>query len=166
MPYIFHFVTVLVNTGPVSLRASINGLVINIIHSLCTCSEPAFSGKKYWNLLGILFFICFFFQFEEDTRKILKLALTEFQMPKFHKLFGITYLTLKQVASTALVSTRGYSHSQIQRASSSEAFTGVADGIRPDALTLCGLEAIADALVELIEVNSFFFPFFSNWYIR
>ena len=45
LPYIFHFVTVLVNSGPVSLRASINGLVINIIHSLCTCSEPAFSGK-------------------------------------------------------------------------------------------------------------------------
>lgn len=99
-------------------------------------------------------FLYYLYGLSEDTRKILKLALTEFQMPKFHKLFGITYLTLKQVASTALVSTRGYSHAQIQRASSSEAFAITSDGIRADTLTLSGLEAIADALVELIEVIS------------
>uniref|UniRef100_A0A1I8IS60 CRAL-TRIO domain-containing protein n=1 Tax=Macrostomum lignano TaxID=282301 RepID=A0A1I8IS60_9PLAT len=37
LPLLFHIVTLLVCTGPVSLRASIHGLVINIIHSLCTC---------------------------------------------------------------------------------------------------------------------------------
>ena len=34
LPYLFHIVTFLVCTGPVSMRASTHGLVINIIHSL------------------------------------------------------------------------------------------------------------------------------------
>lgn len=45
LPYLFHVVTLLVATGPLSLRASTHGLVINIIHSLCTCSQLHFSGK-------------------------------------------------------------------------------------------------------------------------
>lgn len=47
LPYLFHVVTFLVATGPLSLRASTHGLVINIIHSLCTCSQLHFSGK-FW----------------------------------------------------------------------------------------------------------------------
>lgn len=46
LPYLFHVVTLLVATGPLSLRASTHGLVINIIHSLCTCSQLCFSGKR------------------------------------------------------------------------------------------------------------------------
>lgn len=46
LPYLFHVVTLLVATGPLSLRASTHGLVINIIHSLCTCSQLCFSGKS------------------------------------------------------------------------------------------------------------------------
>lgn len=46
LPYLFHVVTLLVATGPLSLRASTHGLVINIIHSLCTCSQLHFSGKS------------------------------------------------------------------------------------------------------------------------
>ena len=45
LPYLFHVVTLLVATGPLSLRASTHGLVINIIHSLCTCSQLSFSGE-------------------------------------------------------------------------------------------------------------------------
>ena len=45
LPYLFHVVTFLVATGPLSLRASTHGLVINIIHSLCTCSQLHFSGE-------------------------------------------------------------------------------------------------------------------------
>lgn len=45
LPYLFHIVTLLVSTGPLSLRASTHGLVINIIHSLCTCPQLHFSGK-------------------------------------------------------------------------------------------------------------------------
>ena len=43
LPFLFHIVTLLVSTGPLSLRASTHGLVINIIHSLCTCSQLSFS---------------------------------------------------------------------------------------------------------------------------
>lgn len=46
LPYLFHVVTLLVATGPLSLRASTHGLVINIIHSLCTCSQLNFSGES------------------------------------------------------------------------------------------------------------------------
>ncbi|MEQ2175734.1 Neurofibromin 1 [Goodea atripinnis] len=53
LPYLFHVVTLLVATGPLSLRASTHGLVINIIHSLCTCSQLSFSGKGY-NILCML----------------------------------------------------------------------------------------------------------------
>ena len=46
LPYLFHVVTLLVATGPLSLRASTHGLVINIIHSLCTCSQLNFRGEE------------------------------------------------------------------------------------------------------------------------
>ncbi|KOB64606.1 putative NF1 protein, partial [Operophtera brumata] len=38
-------VTFLVCSGTVSMRAATHGLVINIIHSLCTCTTPSFSGN-------------------------------------------------------------------------------------------------------------------------
>ena len=46
LPLLFHIVTLLVCTGPLSLQASTHGLVINIIHSLCTCSQLTFSGQS------------------------------------------------------------------------------------------------------------------------
>ncbi|XP_021368387.1 neurofibromin-like isoform X2 [Mizuhopecten yessoensis] len=70
LPFLFHIVTLLVCTGPLSLRASTHGLVINIIHSLCTCSQLSFSA--------------------ESTLKVLKLSLAEFSLPKFYQLFGIS----------------------------------------------------------------------------
>ncbi|XP_050410069.1 neurofibromin isoform X2 [Patella vulgata] len=69
LPFLFHIVTLLVSTGPLSLRASHHGLVINIIHSLCTCAQLHFS---------------------ESTLQILKLSLAEFSLPKFYQLFGIS----------------------------------------------------------------------------
>lgn len=54
LPYLFHVVTLLVATGPLSLRASTHGLVINIIHSLCTCSQLNFSGEAAaWESVGV-----------------------------------------------------------------------------------------------------------------
>ena len=44
LPLLFHIVTLLVCTGPLQLRASTHGLVINIIHSLCT-SQLCFQGQ-------------------------------------------------------------------------------------------------------------------------
>lgn len=52
LPYLFHVVTLLVATGPLSLRASTHGLVINIIHSLCTCSQLNFSGEVPVHAVG------------------------------------------------------------------------------------------------------------------
>jgi len=46
VPLLFHVVTLLVGTGPLSLQASTHGLVINIIHSLCTCSQLNFGGTS------------------------------------------------------------------------------------------------------------------------
>lgn len=51
LPYLFHVVTLLVCSGSISMRASTHGLVINIIHSLCTCTMPQFTGKKYFTSL-------------------------------------------------------------------------------------------------------------------
>ncbi|XP_064460461.1 neurofibromin-like isoform X2 [Ornithodoros turicata] len=79
LPYLFHIVTLLVHTGPMSLRASIHGLVINIIHSLCTCTKPSFN----------------------DTQRVLRLSLDEFSLAKFYLLFGIS-----KVKSTAVTAFR------------------------------------------------------------
>ncbi|XP_020613799.1 neurofibromin-like [Orbicella faveolata] len=69
IPYLFHLVTLLVSTGPPTIRASIHGLVINIIHSLCTCSCIKFS---------------------DETHKLLRMRLAELSSPKFYLLFGIS----------------------------------------------------------------------------
>lgn len=53
LPYLFHTVTFLVCSGSLSMRASTHGLVINIIHSLCTCTKPSFTGRERF-----LLFIC------------------------------------------------------------------------------------------------------------
>ena len=45
IPYLFHLVTLLVSVGPATIRASIHGLLINVIQSLCTCSYITFTGK-------------------------------------------------------------------------------------------------------------------------
>ena len=82
LSYLFHIVSLLVGTGPLTLRASVHGLVINIIHSLCTCQWP---------------------QFNEETHRILRLSLAEFSLPKFYKLFGIS--KVKSAAVTAFRTT-------------------------------------------------------------
>lgn len=83
LAFLFHIVTLLVCTGPLMLRASVHGLVINIIHSLCTCQCP---------------------QFKEETRRVLSLSLAEFSLAKFYNLFGIS--KVKSAAVTAFRTTR------------------------------------------------------------
>jgi neurofibromin 1 len=83
LAYLFHTVTLLVCTGPLMLRASVHGLVINIIHSLCTCQCP---------------------QFNEETHRILSLSLAEFSLAKFYTLFGIS--KVKSAAVTAFKTSR------------------------------------------------------------
>lgn len=123
LPYLFHTVTFLVCSGSLCMRASTHGLVINSIHSLCTCSSPSFS---------------------EDTYRILRMSLDEFSLPKFYLLFGIS--KVKSAAGTAFRS--NYRHSNEKWFSNERSVTGTHDKER---LSLTSLEIITDALLEIME---------------
>lgn len=69
LPDIFHIVTLLVSTGPVSLRASIHGLVINSLQSILTCSDMLLSDK---------------------TQLLIRTKLEDLSLQKFYLLFGIS----------------------------------------------------------------------------
>uniref|UniRef100_A0A803SV01 Neurofibromin 1 n=1 Tax=Anolis carolinensis TaxID=28377 RepID=A0A803SV01_ANOCA len=115
LPYLFHVVTLLVATGPLSLRASTHGLVINIIHSLCTCSQLHFS---------------------EETKQVLRLSLTEFSLPKFYLLFGIS-----KVKSAAVIAFRSSYRDRSFSPGSYERET----------FALPSLETVTEALLEIME---------------
>ena len=117
LPLLFHVVTLLVCTGPLSLQASTHGLVINIIHSLCTCSQLNFS---------------------EDVLRMLKLSLTEFSLPKFYQLFGIS-----KVKSAAVSAFR----SSYRPGDRSFAYTPP----EQERVSLQSLEVITDSLLEIME---------------
>ncbi|CAD5126032.1 DgyrCDS14209 [Dimorphilus gyrociliatus] len=117
LPFLFHIVVLLVSTGPLSLRASTHGLVINIIHSLCTCSQLSTIG--------------------EDTMRMLKLSLTEFSLPKFYQLFGIS--KVKSAAVSAF------------RSSYRTGDRSFACNPDQDRMSLQSLEVIVDALLEIME---------------
>ncbi|KAK9758709.1 GTPase-activator protein for Ras-like GTPase [Popillia japonica] len=123
LPYLFHTVTFLVCSGSLSMRASTHGLVINIIHSLCTCTKPSFS---------------------EDTQRVLRLSLDEFSLPKFYLLFGIS--KVKSAAVTAFRSS--YRHPN-ERFGSERSFSGASQD--RERLSLPSLEVITDALLEIME---------------
>nr|XP_033778429.1 neurofibromin isoform X3 [Geotrypetes seraphini] len=115
LPYLFHVVTLLVATGPLSLRASTHGLVINIIHSLCTCSQ---------------------LNFTEETKQVLRLSLTEFSLPKFYLLFGIS-----KVKSAAVIAFRSSYRDRSFSPGSYERET----------FALTSLETVTEALLEIME---------------
>ncbi|CAL8098834.1 unnamed protein product [Calicophoron daubneyi] len=71
LPRLFHLATLLVCTGPMSLRASMHGIVINVIHSLCTSVLAK--------------------QISEKTVQQLRQLLAEFTLPKFYEVFGIQH---------------------------------------------------------------------------
>ncbi|CAH1153410.1 unnamed protein product [Phaedon cochleariae] len=125
LPYLFHTVTFLVCSGSLSMRASTHGLVINIIHSLCTCTSPSFS---------------------EETQRLLRLSLDEFSLPKFYLLFGIS--KVKSAAVTAFRSS--YRHPNEKWFGSERSFSGVSSQDR-ERLSLTSLEVITDALLEIME---------------
>ena len=125
LPYLFHCVTFLVCTGPVSMRASTHGLVINIIHSLCTCTKPVFS---------------------EEALRVLRLSLDEFSLPKFYQLFGIS-----KVHNAATTAFRSAYRSTGERWSGADRSFLSTDKER---LSLSSLEAITDALLEIMEACS------------
>ncbi|XP_050358342.1 neurofibromin-like isoform X3 [Nymphalis io] len=148
LPYLFHMVTFLVCSGTVSMRASMHGLVINIIHSLCTCNSPSFS---------------------EETRRVLMLSLDEFALPKFYQMFGIS--KVKSAALTAFrspykrhiadwYSEHSYTCSELScgAPSASGGLVGALTVAQPggsqsdrERLPLQSLEVITDALLEIME---------------
>ncbi|CAG9577166.1 unnamed protein product [Danaus chrysippus] len=132
LPYLFHTVSFLVYSGSVSMRAATHGLVINIIHSLCTCNSPSFS---------------------EDTQRVLMLSLDEFALPKFYQMFGIS--KVKSAAVTAFRSPHRHIGDWYSEHSYSECTvsSGCASGPQSDRerLPLQSLETIADALLEIME---------------
>ncbi|XP_042885722.1 neurofibromin-like isoform X12 [Penaeus japonicus] len=126
LPYLFHIITFLVCTGPLSMRASTHGLVINIIHSLCTCTKPSFS---------------------EETQRVLRLSLDEFSLPKFYLLFGIS--KVKSAAVTAFRSSYRHTGERGLRFGPDRSLScGMGDRER---LSLQSLETITDALLEIME---------------
>lgn len=145
LPYLFHVVTLLVATGPLSLRASTHGLVINIIHSLCTCSQLNFSGEdapsgsaglRVWTSLTGTFAVV-----SEETKQVLRLSLTEFSLPKFYLLFGIS-----KVKSAAVIAFRSSYRDRSFSPGSYERET----------FALSSLETVTEALLEIMEVSAGF----------
>eukprot|EP00795_Rhopilema_esculentum_P015875 gene15875-7206_t len=105
LPEIFHVITLLVSTGPLSLKASIHGLVINSLQSLLTCSGIHFKGR---------------------TQKLLKARLEDFSEQKYYLLFGIS--KVKSAPAKAFQSSFGRSRSRTFNAESED------DGISMSAL--------------------------------
>lgn len=124
LPYLFHTITFLVCSGSLSMRASTHGLVINIIHSLCTCTKPIFS---------------------EEAQRVLRLSLDEFSLPKFYLLFGIS-----KVKSAAVTAFRSSCRHPPDKWLGNER---VSQALPPDRerLSLPSLEVITDALLEIME---------------
>ncbi len=81
----------------------------------------------------------------EETVRVLKLSLTEFSLPKFYQLFGIS-----KVKSAAVSAFR----SSYRPGDRSFAYTPP----EQERLSLRSLEVITDALLEIMEVRK---PFFS-----
>ncbi|XP_048487858.1 neurofibromin [Plutella xylostella] len=127
LPYLFHSVTFLVCSGALCMRAATHGLVVNIIHSLCTCSTPSFS---------------------EETQRVLRLSLDEFALPKFYQMFGIS-----KVKSAAVTAFRSPYNRHAADWYSSLPYLGCGAPAPSDRerLPLQSLEIITDALLEIME---------------
>lgn len=76
----------------------------------------------------------------EPTLKVLKMSLTEFSLPKFYQLFGISKV------KSAAVSAFRTSYRPGDRS-----FT--MSPLEHDKMSLCSLEVITDALLEIMEVS-------------
>ncbi|CAF1287270.1 unnamed protein product [Adineta steineri] len=138
LPFLFHIVTLLVSTGPLTLRASTHGLVINILHALCTCSHP---------------------QFSDETQRVLRLSLAEFSLPKFYALFGLSKVKSASVIAfrTGIIRQQQHSShllsSDKQQNERSIMMTNMYSPTieQSERMSLTSLETITDTLLELME---------------
>ncbi|XP_037955193.1 neurofibromin isoform X2 [Teleopsis dalmanni] len=124
LPNLFHIITFLVCSGSLSMRASTHGLVVNVIHSLCTCTNPSFS---------------------EEAQRVLRLSLDEFSLSKFYLLFGIS-----KVKSAAVTAFRSSCRHPPDKWLGNERVTQPLPADR-ERFSLTSLEIIADALSEVME---------------
>lgn len=108
------------------MRASTHGLIVNIIHSLCTCKTPAFT---------------------EETQKQLQVALDEFTLPKFYQLFGIS-----KIKSAAVSAFRSSCRHPPDKYLGTERVAQALPADR-ERLSLTSLEVISDALLEIMELG-------------
>ena len=124
LPHLVHIVGLIICTGSLSMRASTHGLVINIIHSLCTCTKPSFS---------------------EETQRVLRLSLDEFSLPKFYSLFGISKCPKSAAVTAFRSSCRHHSDRWLgnERVSQPPADR--------EKLSLPQLEEVTDAMLEIVE---------------
>jgi len=127
LPYLFHIITILLHTGSPSLRASVHGLVINIIHSLCTCSSPYFS---------------------ESTQRTLRLSLDEFSLEKYTVLFGISK-TEQSVAAFPTITTSCHRSPNIHQCILPDSQSH--NVFLPDFDKLQHIEVITDSFLEIME---------------
>lgn len=80
---------------------------------------------------------CFSFSFTEETKQVLRLSLTEFSLPKFYLLFGIS-----KVKSAAVIAFRSSYRDRSFSPGSYERET----------FALTSLETVTEALLEIMEV--------------
>ena len=116
------------HTGSPSLKASVHGLVINIIHSLCTCTDPYFS---------------------ESTQCTLRLALDEFSLEKYSVLFGINKIESTNAFTTSSNAAFHRTNNMHQCLPDSQSHHhGV---FLPDFDRLQHIETITDSFLEIME---------------
>lgn len=108
------------------MRASTHGLIVNIIHSLCTCKTAAFT---------------------EETQKLLQEALEEFTLPKFYQLFGIS-----KIKSAAVSAFRASCRHPPDKYLGTERVAQPLPADR-ERLSLTSLEVISDALLEIMQLG-------------
>lgn len=142
------------------MRASTHGLVINISHSLCTCGKPVLSGKItffnwVWNIVEtfeirenlrkLTNFVLVTF-FSDECKRLLRLSLDEFSLPKFYQLFGIS-----KVQSAATTAFRSASRTQSERFGGADRGYSMSPPDR-ERLSLNSLADITEALLEIMEI--------------
>ncbi|XP_046839575.1 neurofibromin-like isoform X2 [Xenia sp. Carnegie-2017] len=115
LPDLFHIIISLVCMGPLFLRATIHGILINVIQSLSTCTS---------------------LELPDETKRVLRLRMSEFSLPKFYLLFGISQVKSAPVRAFQS-SYRGTRHVINLRDS--------------DKIYMTSIQTIANSLLEVVE---------------
>lgn len=107
--------------------------LLQLLKRICKWSIP------FWSFCGYILFISsvFLYFLTEETKQVLRLSLTEFSLPKFYLLFGIS-----KVKSAAVIAFRSSYRDRSFPPGSYERET----------FALSSLETVTEALLEIMEV--------------